>query len=123
MRHILLSAAAMLILQLLTPFWWWIMVVPFFFGFVNGRSGWRSFRLGMMSAGLLWFFAALYELLTASKIIAMRVAEMLSVGSPWFLLVVTTLIAMLTAGAAGSTGYFLRALLRSPETLSNNKEG
>jgi hypothetical protein len=102
-----LSFIIMLILQLTTPFWWWIIVVPFMYGFIRSKSAWRAFATGLSSAGLLWFSSAFYMYLNTSEIITRKVALLMSAPSPYFMIAITTAIAMLAGGVACCTGYLV----------------
>lgn len=113
MIGIVLCLIAMLVLQWITAYWWWIMVVPLFYALFASKSGWQGFRTGLASAGLLWLGAGLFYMMTSSDIVAGRIAEMLRLGSPWLVLLVTALLAAIAGGFAGSTGYFLRAAFRT----------
>ena len=111
MKDTLLCLCALLILQITTPFWWWILLVPFVYGVAFAATGWKGFRTGMLSGGLLWFFTGLYHLLTKSDIIAQRMAAMMKVNSPWFLLLITAFIAALCGGFAGGTGFHVKKVI------------
>jgi hypothetical protein len=102
--------AAMLGLQLLTPYWWWVMIVPFAFGAALAKSGWRAFRTGLLSAGLLWLGAALFFYLAGSRVIAARMAGMFGLGGSWLPILATALVAALAAALSGYAGYAVRAL-------------
>lgn len=108
MKGTLLCLCTLLILQITTPYWWWILLVPFVYGVAFAATGWKGFRTGMLSSGLLWFFTGLYHLLTKSDIIAQRMAVMMKVNSPWILLLITAFIAALCGGFAGITGFFVK---------------
>jgi zinc transporter ZupT len=112
MIAVLVCLLVMLALQVLTPFWWWIMIVPFGYGAAVAKSGWKALRTGVLSAGLLWLGAGVYFLLTGSRIIAERMAKMFGLGSPWLMVLVTTLIAAVAAALSGYAGYAVRALFR-----------
>jgi zinc transporter ZupT len=112
MIAVLVCLLVMLALQVLTPFWWWIMIVPFAYGAAVAKSGWKALRTGVLSAGLLWLGAGVYFLLTGSRIIAERMAKMFGLGSPWLMVLVTTLIAAVAAALSGYAGYAVRALFR-----------
>ncbi len=115
MRDVIICIVILVLLQLLTPFWWWIILVPLVWGVLLAKTGWQAFRTGMLSAGLLWLAWSLYLMFSGSDIIAQRIAIMIGVNSSWLLVLMTALIAALTAGFSGSTGYFLRAVLISPQ--------
>lgn len=100
----------MLGLHLLTPFWWWVMIVPFACGAAAAKTGWRAFRTGLLSAGLLWLGAAIFFYLTGSRLIASRLAVMLRLGESWLMIVATALIAAIAAALSGYAGYAVRGL-------------
>lgn len=114
MKGIAICFIVMLILQLATPFWWWTMLVPFLFGMLGATSAWQGARTGMFSAGLLWLSAGLFYWLTASQIIAARVAKMLGerfeVESVILVFALTTMVAALAGGASAATGFWGREL-------------
>jgi len=110
MMGIIVCLVVLLVLHLVTPFWWWVMVVPFLYGLGFGRSAWRSFRTGALSAGLLWLGASAYFHLAGSALIARRVAMMMKLDSSWLMVAVAGLLAGLAAGLAGLAGYSIRAL-------------
>ncbi|GAG25438.1 unnamed protein product, partial [marine sediment metagenome] len=60
---------------------------------------------------LLWLAWSLYLMFSGSDIIAQRIAIMIGLNSRWLLVLMTALIAALSAGFSGSAGYFLRAAL------------
>lgn len=112
MMGIIVCLIVLLVLHLATPFWWWVMAVPFLYGLGFGRSAWRSFRTGALSAGLLWLGASAYFYLTGSALIARRMALMMKLDSSWLMVAVAGLLAGLAAGFAGLAGYSIRALFR-----------
>jgi hypothetical protein len=112
MMGIIVCLIVLLVLHLVTPFWWWVMAVPFLYGLGFGRSAWRSFRTGALSAGLLWLAASAYFHLTSSALIARRVAMMMKLDSSWLMVAVAGLLAGLAAGIAGLAGFSIRALFR-----------
>jgi hypothetical protein len=124
MRDVIICLVILVLLQILTPFWWWIILVPLVCGVLLAKTGWQAFRTGMLSAGLLWLAWSLYLMFSGSDIIAQRIAIMIGVNSTWLLVLMTALIAALSAGFSGSSGYFLRAALISPQRNSfSGKQG
>lgn len=103
---------AMLILHLLTPYWWWVMVVPFAFGTAFGGSGWKAFRTGFVSAGILWAAAAGWFYLTGAQLITARMAAMFKLGRPALLIAAAALAAAVAAGISGYAGFAVRSLVR-----------
>lgn len=112
MTAVLICLLAMGIFQVLTPYWWWVMVIPFAYGFGAARSGWKAFRTGFLSAGLLWLGSALYFFLTGSRTIAGRMADMFGLGDSWLIIASTGLLAGLAAASSAFAGWSVRALLK-----------
>ncbi len=114
MSAILLCLSTMLVLQILTPFWWWIIIVPFAYGVAAARSGGKALLTGLAAAGILWLGASLTLFLTDSGLIASRIAAMLKLGDPRWLVLGTGTLAALAAGLAGYSGYAVRRLFGAP---------
>ncbi len=110
MIAVLICFLLMLTLHLATPFWWWIMTVPFLFGLIKSRSARESLKVGTASAGMLWFFMGLYQWATASQQASDRVLAMMGAGAngAW-LLIATTLLALLAAAISGLSGHACKA--------------
>ncbi|NUO80674.1 hypothetical protein HUU05_11390 [candidate division KSB1 bacterium] len=108
MIAIIACFALMLALQLVTPFWWWIMAVPFVYGVWKSRSAWDSARVGMISAASLWLLTSVYQWWFGGREIAERMGAMLGVPQGGLMILITALLAALTAGAVGSSGYALQ---------------
>lgn len=109
MIDILVIVVLLFILHTITDFWWWIIIVPLVYAFFRAQSRGAAFRMGSFGAGILWFVVGLYQLLTASDLVARRVAEMMGLGNPWIVLLMTIVVGALTGGFAASTGYHLAA--------------
>ncbi len=108
-------AAVMLVLHLLTPYWWWAMIVPFAYGLVVAPKAWRAAATGLASAGVLWFAAAAFALLTGSRIIASRMALMFGLsGGPWLMAAVTAAVAGIAGAVGALAGYSIKRLLFPP---------
>ncbi len=103
--------AAMWLLHIITPWWWWVMIVPFVFGTVRAKSGWFAFLIGMGSAGLLWLVSSIYYYFTGSAIVTYRITEMIGLGSPLVLIIITAGVAALAGGIACSTGFAIRNII------------
>ena len=97
MIAVLVCLLVMLGLQVLTPFWWWVMIVPFAYGAAAARSGGKAMRTGFVSAGLLWLGASVYLFLTGSGIITERVAKMFGLRASWPMILITALVAGISA--------------------------
>ncbi len=112
MIAILVCFLLMLALHLLTPFWWWIMLVPFLFGFLKAESNRESLKVGVISAGALWFLMSGYQWVAGGEDISQRVIAMMGLESSGILVLATTFVAMLVAGSATCSGYFLKQAFR-----------
>lgn len=109
MIDIVIIIVLLFILHTISDFWWWIIVVPLVYAFARARSRGEAFRMGSLGAGLLWLIVGLYQMLTSADLVAMRVGEMLGVGSPWIVLLMMVVVSALTGGFAASTGFHLAA--------------
>ena len=87
------------------------MLIPFIYGAGWANSGWKGFRTGAISAGILWFGSAVYQYLTGAEIIAGRMADLLYVGNPVGLILLTGGLAAICAGFACSSGYLLKRIV------------
>ena len=112
MKHTVLLFMLLLVLLLLTPFWWWIIILPLGFGLLFLDSGWKGFLTGMTASGVLWFSTSLILWLTNSRIIAGRIADLLKVGSPLLLVLITGILAAIVGGISGMTGVMMRKVVR-----------
>ncbi len=97
--------------QFLTPFWGWVLVVPFIWSLMQSRSFRSAFWTGFAGAGILWLGMSLFLWAGSARLIADRVAVLLSINSAVLLVLITALFAAVTAGFAGGTGYLLRTAL------------
>lgn len=104
---------SVLLLQIVTPYWWWVMLVPLIFGVVRARTGTYAFLLSAACMGSLWFTAGVYDYLAGSRIIAFRVAQMITSGSVVMLFALTMSIAALSAGIAGFAGYMISRIVKT----------
>lgn len=77
------------------------------------NSGVSAFTTGMTAGGSAWFIQALYIHLANDAILSTRIAEMLQLGSPLFLLLFTFLIGGILAGLGTLFGYQLKDALRT----------
>ncbi|MEZ4766657.1 MAG: hypothetical protein R3C26_26720 [Calditrichia bacterium] len=108
----ILLIIAMLVLYYFQPYWWWILVLPLFYGFIFGKKPLNSFLVGLSSAGLVWIGVATYQYFNDAAVIAQKIAEMMNVGSPFLLIGITGLIAIICGGVGALTGNVLRNLFR-----------
>ncbi|GAB5410769.1 MAG: hypothetical protein BalsKO_31340 [Balneolaceae bacterium] len=91
------------ILNLFLP-WWSIALPGLAFGYQFKKSPWVSFGLGFLALFLLWGGQALYIHFANDGILSTRIAEMLGVGSPYLVILITGIIGGLVSGLATLTG-------------------
>ena len=99
---------------------WWILFIPaFFFGAWLSEHGLIAFLAGFTGAGFAWFLQALYIHIANDAIITTRIAEMMGLGSPWVVLLLTFLIGALPGGVGALTGYLLKInLKKTPDSVA-----
>tara|TARA_R110000868_G_scaffold235273_9_gene489146 strand:- start:3625 stop:3963 length:339 start_codon:yes stop_codon:yes gene_type:complete len=97
---ILISA---FLLNLFLP--WWSIVLPgLLFGYTFKKKGLPSFGWGFLAVFLLWGGQALYIHFANDGILSTRIATMLGVGSPYFVILITGVLGGLVSGVATLTG-------------------
>ncbi|HBX67591.1 MAG TPA: hypothetical protein DEG32_16070, partial [Balneolaceae bacterium] len=85
------------ILNLLLP-WWGIVIPGLVFGYYFNEKGLTSFGLGFLALFLLWGGQALYIHIANDGILSTRIAEMLQVGSPLLVVLITGVLGGLLSG-------------------------
>ncbi len=97
---ILISA---FLLNLFLP-WWSIAIPGLIFGYQFKKSGLASFGWGFLAVFLLWSGQAFYIHFVNDGILSTRIAEMLGVGSPYLVILITGVLGGLVSGLATLTG-------------------
>ncbi len=111
MLPILLIAVLSLLAQLVLP-WWSIALVTFAFCLVRSESGKQAFWHSFLGVALVWLGYALLIHIRTDGLMTARMAQLFfKTASPIGLLIVTPLIAGLTAGLSGLAGYLTRTRL------------
>jgi hypothetical protein len=95
------------ILNLFLP-WWSIAIPGLIFGYRFNLKALPSFGWGFLALFLLWGGQALYIHFANDGILSTRIAEMLSVGSPYLVILITGLIGGLVSGLATLTGSLVK---------------
>jgi hypothetical protein len=105
----------LLILLIITGFlvnlvlpWWGIAITGFALGFQMKPSAGKAFGLGFIALFLLWSGQALYIHLANDGILSTRIAEMLGVGSPFLVILITGVIGGLVSGLAVLSGSLIK---------------
>lgn len=106
----LLSALILISAFLLNLFlpWWSIAISGLIFGYGFNQKALPSFGWGFLALFLLWGGQALYIHLANDAILSSRIAEMLSVGSPILVVLITGSLGGLVSGLATLTGSLVR---------------
>lgn len=101
---ILISA---FLLNLFLP-WWSIAIPGLVFGWWFNEKAGPSFVFGFLALFILWGGQALYIHLANDGILSTRIAEMLQVGSPLLVILLTGVLGGLVSGLATLTGSLLQ---------------
>ncbi len=109
MKNIIICAVLISLLNWLTGWWWWVLILPIFLGFISGQSWLKSLATGAAASALAWGLPALFIWLSSGRVIASRIAEMMQIPQGWHLIGVAILIAALSGGIGGLTGFGLKS--------------
>ena len=91
--------------------WWGIAAAGFIAGLWGARSGWHALGAGFLGVGLIWLGTASYLHLGSGGTLSARIAEMMGLPGPMYLLLMTGAIGGLVGGLAAATGFHARPLL------------
>jgi len=105
---ILLIITAYLV-NLVLP-WWGIAITGLVLGFQMKPKSGKAFGIGFLAVFLLWSGQALYIHLANDGILSTRIAEMLGVGSPFLVILITGVIGGLVSGLAVLSGTLIKSL-------------
>lgn len=102
----LLTALIILFSFLLNFFlpWWSIALPGLVFGYILKPKALSAFGLGFLALFLLWGGQALYIHFANDGILSTRIAEMLQVGSPLLVVLITAIIGGIVSAFATLTG-------------------
>jgi len=103
---ILLIITAYLI-NLVLP-WWGIAITGLVLGFQLKPSSGKAFGIGFLALSLLWGGQALYIHFANDGILSTRIAEMLGVGSPYLVVLITGILGGLVSGLAVLSGSLMK---------------
>ncbi|HET8865330.1 MAG TPA: hypothetical protein VFM80_06490 [Gracilimonas sp.] len=95
------------LLNLFLP-WWSIAIPGLIFGYLLNEKALLSFSLGFLALFLLWGGQALYIHIANDAILSSRIAEMLSLGSPILVILITGILGGLISGLATLTGALVK---------------
>ncbi len=91
--------------------WWSVLLPALVFGAWLFNRGLTAFLTGLSAAGFAWFIHALYIHIANEAILSTRIADMIQLGSPWVLLLLTFLIGGLLGGLGTLLGYQIKTTL------------
>lgn len=91
------------LVNLILP-WWSIAIPGLIFGFQFKKKGRESFGWGFLALFLLWGGQALYIHVANDGILSTRIAEMLGVGNPFLVILITGILGGVVSGFASLTG-------------------
>ncbi|MBO6792990.1 MAG: hypothetical protein JJ895_03695 [Balneolaceae bacterium] len=100
---VLLILAVAFLLNLFLP-WWCIAIPGLIFGYLFKEKAAISFVWGFVALFLLWGGQALYIHIANDGILSTRIAEMLGVGSPLIVVLITAVLGGAVSGLATMTG-------------------
>ena len=95
------------ILNLFLP-WWSIAIPGLIFGYLFHKKAGASFGWGFLALFLLWGGQALYIHIANGGILSSRIAEMMNIGSPFLVVLLTGIIGGLVSGIAALAGTFFK---------------
>lgn len=92
---------------------WWVSVIPaIFFGAWLFDKNLSALIVGFLAGGTAWFIHALYIHISNDAILATRIADMMQVGSPLLVLILTFIVGGLLTAISTLMGYQIKALLK-----------
>jgi len=100
---ILISA---FLLNLFLP-WWSIAIPGVVFGYFFNKKAGASFGWGFLALFILWGGQALYIHFMNDGILSTRIANMLGVGSPFLVVLITGILGGLVSGLATLSGSLM----------------
>ncbi|MBO6523252.1 MAG: hypothetical protein JJ971_05455 [Balneolaceae bacterium] len=103
MLQTVLIAITAFLLNIIFP-WWSIAIPGLIFGYLFKKKAHVSFGWGFLAVFLLWGGQALYIHFANNGILSTRIAEMLGVGSPYLVILITGVLGGLVSGFATLTG-------------------
>ena len=112
--QVVLIAAASYVAEMFFP-WWTVVLCAFLVNLFIPTKGLNAFLSGFLGVGLLWLIAAWLIDQDTNSILTARVAELLYLGEPFLLVVVTGVLGGILGGFGALTGSLLRNLRRSAD--------
>lgn len=94
--------------------WWSIALVAFLVATLVIQGPGRAFLAGFFALFMLWGVLAWWIDIKNESILSMKIAELLGVGQPSLLVLLTAVVAALVGGLAAMSGSYFRRLMRNP---------
>ncbi|WP_017732695.1 hypothetical protein [Nafulsella turpanensis] len=116
--QLILIALSTYLAELVFP-WWTAALCAFVIAALIPSGGPKAFLSGFLGVGLLWLGAALFFSIRTDYILTDRVADLMQMGSPFILILLTALIGALSGGLGALSGSQLRKLLRQKRKTSS----
>lgn len=92
---------------------WWAAIVPaIFLGAWLFEKNITALLVGFFAGGIAWLAQALFIHIANDGILATRIADMMQVGSPLIVLLLTFIIGGLLTGMSTLMGFQIKALLK-----------
>lgn len=104
------------LLNLFLP-WWSIALPGLVLGYYYNKKALESFGWGFMALFILWSGQALYIHFANEAILSTRIAEMLQIGSPILVIIITGVLGGLVSGLATVCGTYISDLRLPGETV------
>lgn len=94
------------LLNLVLP-WWSIALPGLVLGYYFQKPAWPSFGWGFLALFLLWAGQALYIHSANEGLLSTRIAEMLQMNSPYWVILITGVLGGLVSGMATMCGSYI----------------
>jgi hypothetical protein len=98
--------------------WWAVLIPSIFFGAWLIERGFPALYIGLLAGGTAWFVQALYIHIANNGLLSTRIADMMQVGSPWIVLLITFFIGGMLGGLGTLFGFQLKNSLRPSNTTT-----
>ncbi|PWN05615.1 hypothetical protein [Rhodohalobacter mucosus] len=99
-------------LNLFMP-WWSALLPALAVGMWMLNSASKAFFTGLAAGGAAWLIQALYVHIANDGILTSRIADVMQIGSPILVLLLTFVIGGLVSGTGTLVGYQFRTIFRS----------
>lgn len=106
----IIIALLVFITQSLFASWWWVAVVAFVAAVLVGRSNLEAFLSGFFGVAGVWVVRAFFINQANEGLLSGKIAQVFSVPSGDWLLIITGIIGGLAGAFAAWSGYSLKAI-------------